>query len=163
MQMCFSRHFYSTFPFYNPHHHSTKIFCGYKANQMGHTKNTQWKQPIWVKCSLTCNLGPQPMLHDCASFLLLVLAILLQPPLFLCSLQLFPTLQQTSQQAGTEAQRLSVLCEHPHYSGTDLWQSNTYTCRADTQPCAFLQMNPLQQPVLSPDVWPQRQAVRPEL
>lgn len=96
MQMHVSRHFYSTFPFYNPHYQSEKIFCvhtGYKANQRGHTRNTQWKQQsILVKCSPTCNLGPQPVLHDCLSFLLLVLAIHLQPPFFLCSLQQDKTL-----------------------------------------------------------------------
>lgn len=166
MQMHISRHFYSTFLFYNPHHHSIKIFCvhtGYKANQRGHTKNTQWKQQsILVKCSLTCNLGPQPMLHDCPSFLLLVLAVHLQPPF----LALLPPERQNSspwyyKHLNRRAQRLSALCEQPHYPATDLWQSNTHAYRAVTQPHAFLQMNPLQQGVLSPEAWPQRQAVRP--
>lgn len=81
--------FCSTFLFYNPHHHLVKIFCvhtGYKSNQWGNTKITQWKeQSVLVNCSLTEHSGPQPLLQP--SSLLLVLAIHLQLPFFLCSLQ----------------------------------------------------------------------------
>lgn len=91
MQMHVSRHFCSTFPFYNPHHHSVKIFrvhSGYKSNQWGNTKITQWKQQsVLVNCSLTDHSGPQPVLQDCLSSLLLVLAFHMQLSFFLCSLQ----------------------------------------------------------------------------
>lgn len=96
MQMCVRRPFCSTFPFYNPHHRLVKIFCvhtGYKSNQQGNTKITQWKQQsVLVNCSLTDQLGPQPLLQDFLSSFLLVLAIHLQLPFFLCSFQKDKTL-----------------------------------------------------------------------
>lgn len=96
MQMHVSRHFCRTFPFYNPHHHLVKIFCiytGYKSNQWCNTKIAPWKQQsVLVNCSLTDHLDPQPLLQNCLSSLLLVLAIHLQLPFFLCSLQKDKTL-----------------------------------------------------------------------
>lgn len=96
MQMRVSRPFCSTFPFYNPHHPLVQTFCvhtGYKSNQWGNTKITQWKQQsVLVNCSLTDHSGPQLLLQDFLSSFLLVLAVHLQLPFFLCSLQKDKTL-----------------------------------------------------------------------
>lgn len=65
MQMHVSRHFCSTFPFYNPHHHSVKIFCvhtDYKSNQWGNTKITQWNQVCSSKFLPDWPLGPSASL-----------------------------------------------------------------------------------------------------
>lgn len=121
MQMRVSRPFCSTFPFYNPHHPLVKTFCvhtGYKSNQWGNTKITQWKQQsVLVNCSLTDHSGPQLLLQDFLSSFLLVLAALLS---------LLPPERQNSslccfKHLIRQALRLSAPCEDTHSPATTPW------------------------------------------
>lgn len=160
MQMHVSRHFCSTFPFYNPHHRSVKIFCvhaDYKSNQWVILKSLNGSKSVLINCSLTDHSGPQPLLQDFLSSFQLLLAIHLQLPFFHCSLQKDKTLPCVVARTLTGRHGGSL-----HPGKTPILQP---PLPGSPTPMPTGQL-PSPMPLCSSAVtriWPQRQAVSPEL